>query len=145
MHQELMAFEDTPIEEVKFASIPIVSSYKISTLLSEFQKVNKNRRQVVNYNILEEEQKDVLMLLKNDKVDFAFVRDGFDQLPEYEHRLFMTDEIGLICSQESELAQLQEFDFSMLRIGMCFRWWPIMLVLPFLQNGCWRKDTALKG
>lgn len=115
MHQELMAFEDTPIEEVKFASIPIVSSYKISTLLSEFQKVNKNRRQVVNYNILEEEQKDVLMLLKNDKVDFAFVRDGFDQLPEYEHRLFMTDEIGLICSQESELAQLQEFDFSMLR------------------------------
>lgn len=64
MHQELMAFEDTPIEEVKFASIPIVSSYKISTLLSEFQKVNKNRRQVVNYNILEEEQKDVLMLLK---------------------------------------------------------------------------------
>ena len=73
MHQELMAFEDTPIEEVKFASIPIVSSYKISTLLSEFQKVNKNRRQVVNYNILEEEQKDVLMLLKNDKVDFAFV------------------------------------------------------------------------
>ena len=57
MHQELMAFEDTPIEEVKFASIPIVSSYKISTLLSEFQKVNKNRRQVVNYNILEEEQK----------------------------------------------------------------------------------------
>ena len=65
MHQELMAFEDTPIEEVKFASIPIVSSYKISTLLSEFQKVNKNRRQVVNYNILEEEQKDVLMLLKN--------------------------------------------------------------------------------
>ena len=109
MHQELMAFEDTPIEEVKFASIPIVSSYKISTLLSEFQKVNKNRRQVVNYNILEEEQKDVLMLLKNDKVDFAFVRDGFDQLPEYEHRLFMTDEIGLICSQESELAQLHTF------------------------------------
>lgn len=43
------------------------------------------------------------------------MRDGFDQLPEYEHRLFMTDEIGLICSQESELAQLQEFDFSMLR------------------------------
>ena len=41
MHQELMAFEDTPIEEVKFASIPIVSSYKISTLLSEFQKVIK--------------------------------------------------------------------------------------------------------
>ena len=30
------------------------------------------------------------------------MRDGFDQLPEYEHRLFMTDEIGLICSQESD-------------------------------------------
>lgn len=77
--------------------------------------MNKNRKQVVNYNILEEEQKDVLMLLKNDKVDFAFVRDGFKQLPEYEHRLFMTDEIGLICSQESELAQLEKFEFSMLR------------------------------
>lgn len=64
MHQELMAFEDTPIEEVKFASIPIVSSYKISSLISDFQKLNKNRKKVVNYNILEEEQKDVLMLLK---------------------------------------------------------------------------------
>lgn len=115
MHKELTEFETTPIEEVKFASIPIVSSYKISSLLSDFQKVNKNRKQVVNYNILEEEQKDVLMLLKNDKVDFAFVRDGFKQLPEYEHRLFMTDEIGLICSQESELAQLEKFEFSMPR------------------------------
>ena len=115
MQQDLMDFKETPIEEVKFASIPIVSSYKISLLLSEFQKVNKNRKQVVNYNILEEEQKDVLMLLKNDKVDFAFVRDGFNMLPDYEHRLFLTDEIGLICSQESELAQLEKFDFSMLR------------------------------
>lgn len=115
MHQELMAFEDTPIEEVKFASIPIVSSYKISSLISDFQKLNKNRKKVVNYNILEEEQKDVLMLLKNDKVDFAFARDSFDQLSEYEHRLFMTDEIGLICSKENALAQLKEFDFSMLR------------------------------
>lgn len=115
MHQELMSFEAAPTEEVKFASIPIVSSYKISLLVSDFQKVNKNRKQVVNYNILEEEQKDVLMLLKHDKVDFAFVRDGFNQLPDYEHRLFMTDEIGLICSQESELAKLESFDFSMLK------------------------------
>lgn len=67
MQQDLMDFKETPIEEVKFASIPIVSSYKISLLLSEFQKVNKNRKQVVNYNILEEEQKDVLMLLKTIK------------------------------------------------------------------------------
>ena len=49
MHKELTEFETTPIEEVKFASIPIVSSYKISSLLSDFQKVNKNRKQVVNY------------------------------------------------------------------------------------------------
>ena len=46
MHKELTEFETTPIEEVKFASIPIVSSYKISSLLSDFQKVNKNRKPV---------------------------------------------------------------------------------------------------
>lgn len=115
MHRELASFEDTPIEEVQFASIPIVSSYRISSLLSDFEKVNRRRKQVVNYNIIEEEQKDVLMLLKNDKVDFAFVRDGCNQLSDYEHRLFMTDEIGLICSEESPLARMEEFDFSMLR------------------------------
>lgn len=115
LHAKLTLFEESPIEEVCFAAIPIVSSYRISSLLSDFQQQNKCKKHIVNYNIIEEEQKDVVMLLKNDKVDFAFVRDDFNQLPDYEHRLFFTDEIGLICAAGNKLAQLATFDFAQLQ------------------------------
>ena len=111
---DLSQFDRKGEENIVFASIPIIGAYKVSNLLSEFQKENKDAKQVINYNIFEEEQKNVIFLLKSDKVSFAFLRDEFNKLVEYEHRLFLTDEIGLICSKKSPLAKLKSFDFSML-------------------------------
>ncbi|MDY4920531.1 MAG: LysR family transcriptional regulator [Phascolarctobacterium sp.] len=109
---DLSQYDKKGEENISFASIPIMGAYKISNLLSEFQKENKDFKQVINYNIFEEEQKNVVFLLKNDKVSFAFLRDEFNKLTEYEHRLFLTDEIGMICSKKSPLAQLKQFDFA---------------------------------
>lgn len=115
LHDDLAHFEKKREENIVFASIPIVSVYKISNLLSAFQKENKALKQVINYNIFEEEQKNVVFLLKSDKVSFAFLRDQFNRLPDYEHRLFFTDEIGVICSRQSSLSRLESIDLCSLK------------------------------
>lgn len=115
LHNDLASFDKKREADIVFASIPIVSAYKISELLSCFQKENKLTKQIVNYNIFEEEQKNVVFLLKSDKISFAFLRDQFNRLPEYEHRLFFTDEIGVVCSKNSPLSQHATLDLNMLK------------------------------
>lgn len=105
-------YKISPDENINFASIPIITSYNVSRLLADFQNGLPVNNSIVNYNIMELEQKEIIPLLRTGKIDFAFLRHC--NLPEnkYEMRLFATDEIGLICNKDHPLAQRKVIDIN---------------------------------
>lgn len=105
MNSDLDKFRQQRSDEVHFATIPILKSYGVSEILSDFQHSLKTDNMLVHYDIMEMEQKEILPLLRMGTIDFAIMRkSSFDDFSKYEKRLFFTDELGLICGKEHELS-----------------------------------------
>ncbi len=136
---DMSPFQISNSQEIKIAAIPIIKSYDISSLIAEFQKSIQKDNLTVNYNISEMEQKDVVKLIKESRIDFAIMRNSdFDDISKYERILFLRDEIGLICREDNPLAKMDCIDLSQLNNE------DILLITPksAIYNICMRELYA---
>lgn len=90
---------------IRLGSIPIVADYGIATLLAAFQTAAHQREIKLNIDLYEEEQQSVLLMLENNRVEFAFLRIDYENLNQYDILDFSTDRLVFVCSKVHPFAK----------------------------------------
>ena len=81
---------------LNIGSIPIISQYKITTLISMFKVEYPN----IDINIIEGERDDVVDMLNKSQIDFAFLRDFNLKDDLFNIHPLITDELVIITSKD---------------------------------------------
>ncbi|MDO4355249.1 MAG: LysR family transcriptional regulator [Clostridia bacterium] len=106
-------------DSITIGSIPMMTPYKITNLLAEFQHANKSTL----INVKEEDSLHLVQLLRNDECDFAFLRDGDDAEDEFVKIPFTQDNLVVVVPGTHPLADQKAVridqlkDESLLLIG----------------------------
>ena len=86
---------------ISIGSIPMMRAYHITDLLAEFQNGNKS----TVLNITESDSIKMLPMLRNEELDFAFIRDRDDRDGEFEKFPFTEDTLCAVIDQRHPLAK----------------------------------------
>ena len=82
-------------------SIPMMRAYRITDLLAEYQHGNKS----TELNVVEGDPFNLLPMLRDEKIDFAFMRDQGIISEEYEKIPFTEDHLCIVMPKEHPLAR----------------------------------------
>lgn len=104
---------------VTVGSIPMMKAYRITDLLAEYQHGNKTTM----VNVVEGDSYTLVPMLRNEEIDFAFLRDRDDAENEFEKIPFAEDSLCAVFPASHPLAGKKEVrieqlkDESLLLIG----------------------------
>ena len=86
---------------ISVGSIPMMRAYHITDLLAEFQNGNKS----TVLNITESDSVKMIPMLRNEELDFAFLRDRDDRDGEFEKFPFAEDALCAVLPEGHPLAK----------------------------------------
>lgn len=93
---------------IRIGSIPILSTYGLTNIISDFTSKFRNSHTKLYFDILEENQRHIVNKLMEGKINLAFVRtDQLLQINSYDSLPFVMDELVVICHKNFPLAKKQ--------------------------------------
>ncbi len=96
---------------LSIVSIPMMAQYGITEKISRFQRTNPD----VGINLSEGTYYEMLQLLREHKCDFAFVREGDENIEEFRHILISKDHLVAVLPKNHPLAARQHIRLEELK------------------------------
>ncbi len=87
-------------ETITVGSIPMMKPYRITDLLAAYQYTNKS----AVINVVEGDSYILVPMLRNEEIDFAFLRDRDDSGNEFVKTVFAEDSLGVVVPATHPLA-----------------------------------------
>ena len=96
---------------VTVGSIPMMKAYRITDLLAEYQHGNKSTA----VNVVEGDSYTLVPMLRNEEIDFAFLRDRDDSDNEFVKAPFAEDHLCVVVPADHPLARKKAVQLEQLR------------------------------
>ena len=96
---------------ITVGSIPMMKAYRITDLLAEYQHGNKTTM----VNVVEGDSYTLVPLLRNEEIDFAFLRDKDDSDNEFAKIPFAKDNLCIVAPANHPLARKKNVQIEQLR------------------------------
>lgn len=93
------------------ATIPVLSQYKLTLMLSEFSEVYPE----IDLTIIEEESAYIIKRLERNEIDLAIIREEDLQQPSTQNHFLAEDELVVIVPEKHRLSHRRALDISDLR------------------------------
>ena len=96
---------------LSIGSIPMMKAYKITNLIAEFQHSNK----ATDISLVEADPLQLVQMLRNDEVDFAFLRETDDLEDEFVKIPYASDHLIVAVPKEHPLAECDSVSIEQLK------------------------------
>mgnify|MGYP000853090719 CR=1 FL=1 len=96
--------------KVKVGSIPIMIPYKITDVLSQFQRENS----AFSLDVIEADSLDLVKMLRTGQCDFAFIRESDDSDNEFNKLSYAKDTLVALMPQHHFLSDRNSLELSLL-------------------------------